>query len=797
MKRSKKVFLSIGVFIVALISALGIYLWSTRPQYSGDIQLVGLSAEVKVEFDAYGIPHIQAQNKMDVMRALGYLHAQDRLFQMELMRRVGSGTLSEIVGHDGLKVDVLFRTMELPQYAEQSAERLKDSTSLAYVQEMNAYLEGLNAFIDHGATPVEFHLMGIPKKHFEVKDMFYISGALAFNFNQGQKTEPIIDYISKNYTEHHLKDIALYHDSTESFIPSNNLQGIAEEKAIIDYMFSVTRDSYYPIYPPLDGSNAWAISGKHTKSGKPMFCNDTHIGYMMPQTWYEAHLQCPGFELYGHFLAGVPFALIGRNPNLTWGITMLLNDDMDYFYEKPTADKKGVTVGDKVYPLKLSTEVIHVKGGGDTTITRISGPHGPMINTVNSLLANKNWISCHWTYTQKDNNTFKGFWGMNQSNNMKEFASALPYIHAPGVSLNYADAQGNIAWWATASLKNRLYLDNPWTIADGSQALTLPFRYIDFKYNPSNINPESGIIYSANDWPQEVKLPLHKPFWYPGYYKPQYRADRIMKLLSAQEEWDSEKMKSVLNDVTNDADKVMWYAMKSLAPSSILEKLQTVNEKWQGEYTPSLVTPTIYQTLLYYYMRIAMEDELGPKAWELFCTNHQYQRAYGHLLWQEHSPWWDDVRTPQVENRAMILTKAWQKTWSILTKEYGENPALWKWEESCQLEIGHPIGKVALLAPFFNGPKHPVHGSNETIHQSGFHPDSLGHFKVLFGSQMRIIVDFGDARNGCNVTPSGQSGHWLSQHYDDQQELYAQRCFRNQTMKNQKFEGGTSLVLHP
>jgi penicillin amidase len=439
-----------------VVVIVAIYLWQTRPQYSGDIQLAGLSAEVKVEFDAYGIPHIQAENKMDLMKALGYLHAQDRLFQMELMRRVGSGTLSEIVGHDGLKVDVLFRTMELPQYAEQSAERLKDSTSLAYVQEMNAYLEGLNAFIDHGATPIEFHLMGIPKKHFEVKDMFYISGALAFNFNQGQKTEPIIDYISKNYTEQHLKDIALYHDSTESFIPSNNLQGIAEEKAIIDYMFSVTRDSYYPIYPPLDGSNAWAISGKHTKSGKPMFCNDTHIGYMMPQTWYEAHLQCPGFELYGHFLAGVPFALIGRNPNLTWGITMLLNDDMDYFYEKPTADKKGVTVGDKVYPLKQSTEVIHVKGGGDTTITRISGPHGPMINTVTSLLANKNWISCHWTYTQKDNNTFKGFWGMNQSNNMKEFASALPYIHAPGISLNYADEQGNIAWWATASLKKRL-----------------------------------------------------------------------------------------------------------------------------------------------------------------------------------------------------------------------------------------------------------------------------------------------------------------------------------------------------
>ncbi|MEN9334285.1 MAG: hypothetical protein RLY35_1465 [Bacteroidota bacterium] len=790
--------LIVGICLLTLIIAVAIYLRQTRPQYSGDIQISGLSAPVQVEFDEYGIPHIQAENKLDLMRALGYLHAQDRLFQMELMRRVGSGTLAEIVGHDGLKVDVLFRSMELPQYAEASAARLQDSTSLPYVQEMNAYLAGLNAFIDEGATPVEFHLMGIPKRHFEIKDMFYISGALAFNFNQGQKTEPVIDFIAKNYTEQHLKDIALYHDSTESYIPSNNFRGISEEKSLLmDYLYSITRNSFPTIYPPLDGSNAWAISGKHTKSGKAMFCNDTHIGYMMPQTWYEAHLQCPGFELYGHFLAGVPFALIGRNSNLAWGVTMLLNDDMDYFYEESSSDKKSVRIGNEWKTLKSKTEVIKVKGGADTTIIRLSGPHGPIINGVTPLLAEKKMISCHWTYTQRENNTFKGFWGMNQSHNMKEFVSALPYIHAPGISLNYADAEGNIAWWATAALKNRSYTDNPWTIMDGTQTNTANFNYIDFKYNPSNINPESGIIYSANDWPAQVKLPMQEPIWYPGYYKPQYRADRIMKLLSAKEGWDSEAMKSVINDVTNDSDKLMWYAMKSFAPSVIQVKMQSVDEKWQGEYLTNLITPTIYQTLLYYYMRMAMEDELGSKAWELFCTNHQYQRAYGHLIWQEHSPWWDDVRTPQKENRAMILAKAWDKTWTILTQEYGENPALWKWESSCQLEIGHPVGKVALLAPFFNGPKHPVFGSNETIHQSGFHPDSLGHFKVLFGSQMRIIVDFGDARNGLSVTPSGQSGHWLSEHYDDQQDLYAERGFRPQVMQHRAFEQGSTLVLHP
>ena len=222
MKWFKRILITLISLVLIVGVAVYVFLKSSQPQYEGEIKLGCLSQPVQVDYDATGIPHIQAENKLDLMRALGFVHAQDRLFQMELMRRVGSGTLAEIAGHDALKVDVMFRHLGLPAYAQASALAIKDSTQLPYVQELIAYLEGLNAFMQEGPTPPEFHLMGIEKKNFELVDLFYITGALSYNFSQAPKTDPIVDFVSNQYGEEHLRDIALYHDSTESFIPSNN-----------------------------------------------------------------------------------------------------------------------------------------------------------------------------------------------------------------------------------------------------------------------------------------------------------------------------------------------------------------------------------------------------------------------------------------------------------------------------------------------------------------------------------------------------------------------------------------------
>jgi penicillin amidase len=798
MKWIKKIMIGVVALLATTVLGITIYLYQTRPQYEGEVSLQCVKTPVQIEFDEFGIPHIQAENKLDLMRAFGYIHAQDRMFQMELMRNVGGGTLSELIGHDGLKADILFRTIGLPQFARKKAAQLSLEKDSAYVQELHAYLEGVNEFAQSGPTPPEFKLLGIERHVYTLEDVFYIIGALSYNFSNAPKTEPVMDFIAKQYGEQYLVDLAIYHDSMETYIP--NTQGhqpYAPNASILEFAtWSKQVEDILPI-APLNGSNAWAIDGPKSRSQQPLFCNDTHIGYMLPQTWYEAYLSCPDFEMYGHFLAGVPFALIGRNSQLSWGVTMLLNDDMDYFQETLNPiNASEIQVGNQFYPIESVEERIQVKGQPDTIIILQKSIHGPIINALHQKESWEQPISLHWTYTQKEANPVWGFWRMNQSTDLVSFQSGLKQIHSPGINVNYADAKGNIAWFATAHLKKRPSDWNPWTILNGQDERSIAWEYFDFQDNPRSVNPPQHYIYSANDWPGAIQTDS-TPLWYPGYYKPQYRADRINELIKEEEQWNAEGMMNLQNDVINPMDAKVWMEMMRYCPQEIQNEISEDARNWQGQYLPHLTGPSLFNTMLYYSMRYAMQDEIGSQRFELFLTNHQMQRAYGKLLFLDASPWWDNVSTSEKESRSAILEKAWRKTIEVLKTEYGEDEEQWKWSETAHLQIQHPLGKVAILKPFLNLDEHEIFGGNETIHQSGFYLDSTAHFKVFFGSQMRIIVDFCDVRNCWNITPSGQSGHFLSPHYDDQSEDYHHQKFRPQTMSMTPFKNGKSMKILP
>jgi penicillin amidase len=301
--------------------------------------------------------------------------------------------------------------------------------------------------------------------------------------------------------------------------------------------------------------------------------------------------------------------------------------------------------------------------------------------------------------------------------------------------------------------------------------------------NPRCIDPEQGFIYSANDWPDDLLKHSadnnHKPLMYPGYYKPQYRADRIRALLAPKNEWTLEKMKALINDSKSDVDESIWNAWQPILARA----------------SPELVAPTLFNRILYHSMRLAIEDEMGPELFRLFLTTHQFQRSVKVLQENAQSLWWDNVNTPSKETQADILAAAFDKAYSELKSTFGDQPESWTWENSAYLELKHPLGEVAALRPIFNISKREVWGGNETIHQSGFYLDSTSYAKVFFGSQMRTMVDFSDVENGLNITPSGQSGHLLSPHYDDQAELYAQRKFREQTLTTR--DNWRKLILTP
>ena len=322
------------IFPAALLGGL-IYLYSLQPQYSGRLTLAGLQDKVEVIFDSYGIPHIYGQCETDVYFALGYVHAQERLFQMEMMRRVAAGRLAEILGEKLVKTDKFFRTLGMSQDADKNAAHFFKNPSKPWQKSVLAYLAGVNRFIDHGDMPLEFRILGIPKEKFTPRDI-YLNGALmAFGFAAGFQMDPLVTKAYHKLGWNYIKDWVLDWPPGAQKIPvyPTNYSASAETLAA-----SINEIVVNLPVPDWIGSNGWVVSDKKTASGKVIFANDTHMMYAQPSVWYEAHLEYPGFSFYGNFAAGIPFALIGHTRFAAWGLTMFENDDVDFYRERLNPD---------------------------------------------------------------------------------------------------------------------------------------------------------------------------------------------------------------------------------------------------------------------------------------------------------------------------------------------------------------------------------------------------------------------------------------------------------------------------
>ena len=340
MKKLRKIFYGAIVLILVGVVAILVYLASQKPHYSGSINMQGLANKVEVIYDFYGIPHIYAESEEDAYFALGFVHAQDRLFQMEMTKRVASGQLSEILGADFIKVDAFFKTLGFDEHADDAVKKFMSGDSLPYQKAAKAYLKGVNQFIVTGSTPVEFVMLGIDKKEFTIKDMYLATEYMAFNFAMAFRTDPIMTFIERKLGASYFRDIVTAHIDSSMTIPTISFNSDSSRMPIDSIRNNKvsalnTVNSILDKVPisPFTGSNAWIVAPKKSQSGKVLFGNDTHIGFSQPSVWYEAHLEFPGFSFYGNFLAGFPFAAIGHTREMVWGLTMLENDDLDFYSE--------------------------------------------------------------------------------------------------------------------------------------------------------------------------------------------------------------------------------------------------------------------------------------------------------------------------------------------------------------------------------------------------------------------------------------------------------------------------------
>jgi len=777
-------------FLLLSIIGLGLFLVSLRAQRHNSLAVAGLSKEVDVYFDSWGVPHIFAQNEHDLYLSFGYLHAQDRLFQMEIMRRVGKGELAEIFGEKVVKFDHYFRILQLNSFAKQMIDKLEE-TELAS-KALDAYLEGVNHFIAEGKTPIEYRVLGLEKNPFVKEDVYVIAALMAHRFSKSLIVDPLLTYIKDEMGENQIAELGfpLPLGSKKNHKQQTNVAALTS--------FALEAQNLIDGIASFEGSNAWLVSGEKTASGKPYLVNDPHIGYSQPSVWYEAHLNYPGFELYGHHLAGVPTALLGHNREMGWGITMLQNKDMRLYEEKTSPDdaQKILYHGEWI-SLTSQEEIIKVKNGDDVKITVRRSPRGPIINdVVETLTENKHPISMEWDFFDSNNHLLSSFYGMAHSHDLNEFQSYVSQLQSPGLNILYANAKGDIGWWTAARIPTYQGKDDPGTfLLDGSNPAHEPTGFLAPENNPHSVNPKSGLIYSANYQVEGKQGPLS------GYFSIASRYERLEKLLDPNKTiWTIDDMKAIQLDTVSDLhQKIAKPLSEKLLSNSRVQKHNLASQaatkigSWNGSHDRISVEATLYHEFEANLIPLVFEPLLPPVYYEALLKTSMNPQIVPVLLQNTEGLWWQQLMKKSTQSPDDIIADAWIASIEELSQKHGKEMNKWHWEKVNILEHEHPLGKVKPLNFLFNvGPFHST-GASEVLQAQSSSISKAPH-SVRAGPSTRRIIDFANPIHSLGINPTGQSGYFFDKHYNDQSKIYLKGEYREQIMDEAQIKSEGSLL---
>ncbi len=772
MKRSLT---ALALVIAAAAGGLTWYLHDKQPQRDGEQVLAALQAPVTVDYDERGVPHIRAENEADMYRALGFVHAQDRLFQMELLRRLARGELAEVLGEKLVPTDRLFRTLEIGRHADAYAARLDPASPST--QALLHYLEGVNQYQASRPRPLEFDLLGIEPRPFTLADTLSVAGYMAYSFAAALRTEPLMTHIRNELGADYLKVFDLDWHPQGVIGPSLAANDWKDLSALAQLSNSALQGTGLPQF---EGSNAWALSGSRTASGKPLLAGDPHIRFSLPAVWYEAHLQAPGYELYGYHHALIPSAMLGHNRDFAWSLTMFQNDDLDLIAERVNPNNpEQVWYRGKWVDLQQRTESIRVKGAEPVQITLRRSPHGPIINDALGQTSGSTPIAMWWAFLETDNPLLDAFYQLNRADSLDKARAAAEKIEAPGLNVVWANAAGDIGWWAAAKLPLRPSGVNPTFILDGASSEADKLGYQPFSANPQEENPQRGYIVSANYQPVPAS-----GIEIPGYYNLPDRGQRLNQRLSdASVKWDLHNSQALQLDTGSDYPKrVLTPILDELRAAAQGEQEQAMVQAladWNGEHPLDSVSATLFSQLLYQLAHEAMADELGDAFFDSLLQSRALDIALPRLTADATSPWWRRQGGSGEETRAQIVADAWRASLAHLHAQFGDDPADWQWGRAHTLTHSHPLGQQQPLAWLLNAGPFAAPGSHEV-------PDNLSHkigpapWPVVYGPSTRRLIDLADASTALGGNPVGQSGVPFDPHYADQAAGHVLGVYRPQ-----------------
>lgn len=809
MRTTFKLFTILIIAALLLLASFFIYLKHAQSPIDGILIADPIEQTVTVTRDQWGIPHIKAKNALDAYFTLGFVLGQDRLFQMDLQRRASLGELSELFGSKAVEVDKLFRTLRIKSKAE---ELLVDESSIEpeALEYLDAFLSGVNYFIESQPIPLEYRLLGTKPRKFTRLDSVASMGYVAYSFADGIKRDSLYSEFQDKLSDN---ELALLFPEYLVVNPVTIMEPRSAKK--LGDSVSQSEDSSAPVVaisqfhqslvsitsalhewiPAISGSNSWVLAPSRSKSGKALLANDPHVGISNPGTWYEAHIAYPGYENYGYYLPTMPFPLLGHNQLRAWALTMFENDDMDLYRETfhPDDDLKVMHHG-KWVDVQIIKEIIQVKGEASKTLSVRVTPRGPIISDFISNYEGPP-ISLAWVYLKVNNPILNVLYGMNYAQSMEEFRQSISSLAAPGLNISYVDHEGNIAWWAAGSLPIRPKHVTGKQVNDGSTGEDAWLGYLPFHSNPHMVNPPSGVIVTANNLPTRNEIDSLGRLT--GYFRPSDRAERIHSLLDTRHKWSLEELKSVQTDMAVTAASQMAkriYQATSRQPkwSSLEEGALTSLKEWDGSYTLSSVGSTVFEFTTYHLVRNLLVSKVGEEGAKHYLNliDH-WSFLKGFLLYEQAAPF-DD------KSKSTLMVAAFKQAVKDIESRFGNEIDGWQWRYVHRVEYVHPLGKVRPLNLLFNvGPFAAPSGFpsiNKLKSKKGEHD-----FRVASLPSTRRLISLDQEEGAWSILPTGNSGNVLSEHYADQAELYLSNGYRmiNYTPQQVKEQAAGVLELRP
>ena len=750
---------AVAVLLVLLLAGAYLYLRQSLPQTGGEIRLPGLHAPAEILRDRYGIPHIFAASLEDASFALGFVHAQDRLWQMEMSRRIAAGRLSEIVGSGALETDRFLRTLGVRRAAEANLRTLDAETRKL----LEAYAAGVNAFIASGPVlPPEFWLTGARPEPWAPADSVAWVKMMAWDLGGNWRDELLRMRLAKTLP------LARIHELLPPY-PGDPVPVIADLKELYS---SMERDAvrlarFAPDNEGL-GSNNWVVSGARSASGKPLLANDPHLGLTAPPVWYFAQLSAPGFNVIGSTLPGVPGVILGRNDRIAWGMTNTGPDVQDLFIEKLDASG-GYLTPDGARPFQMIDEIIRVKGGEPETLRVRISRHGPVISDVSrpalDAVPRGHVIAFSWTALAGDDRSMQAALKFARAREWDGFLAAARDFQSPQQNIVYADIDGNIGFVAAGRVPHRQPGNDlkGMAPAPGWQAKYDWAGYIPFEQLPRSYNPASGGIVTAN---HRITPPGY-PHFISSAWEPPVRADRIQQLLDATPKHTAQSFARVQADVVSLAMREMLPKLLATRPrSEEARKALALLAKWDGAMAPARAEPLIAWAWWRELTRAIYADELG----DAFRTNWLARAVFiGNVLSGDpvHARWCDDVRTPALETCAEVLALSLDAALADLGKRYGSDPARWRWGDAHLARHEHrPFSRQPLLAKLFDiSVPSPGDAYTVNVGRSNLNDDAQP-FANRHAASLRAIYDLSDLEKSLYIHSGGQSGNIFSDHYD-------------------------------